>query len=56
VRIEVSDGEPGLPVLYPVAPTTDERGIPLVRKVSRTWGVLPDEDGKTVWAELAVHS
>ncbi|MET1073872.1 MAG: ATP-binding protein [Umezawaea sp.] len=49
VRVEVTDRDPA-------RPSTGGRGIPLVDRVSRAWGVLPDgEGGKTVWAELSEH-
>jgi hypothetical protein len=54
VRIEVSDGAPGHPAL--ISPSPSDRGISLVHGVSDAWGVQPDEDGKTVWAELTGHS
>lgn len=56
VRVEVSDGDPAPPVLHPPSTTRPGgRGILLVHRISRAWGVLPEEDGKTVWAELAEH-
>ncbi len=57
VRVEVSDGTPDHPALRPASSAgIGGQGISLVRLVSRAWGVLPGEGGKTVWAELAAHS
>ncbi len=57
VRVEVSDGDPALPVLHPPSATRiGGYGILLVHRMSREWGVLlDDEGGKTVWAELTEH-
>lgn len=53
VRIEVSDGSPDLPVeRRPVADEPRGRGILLVSRLSRQWGVHVDGPGKTVWAEI----
>lgn len=51
VRIEVTDGDPGLPVLLPRSTTrSGGRGIHLVDAVSSDWGVRRDHDGKCVWS------
>jgi len=34
---------------------TTGRGLGLVKAVSNRWGVRPDGDGKTVWAELVAE-
>jgi GAF domain-containing protein/anti-sigma regulatory factor (Ser/Thr protein kinase) len=55
VRVEVKDGTRRHPVRS--AASTDGmtgRGIRLVEALSRRWGVDAVEDGKVVWAELAV--
>ena len=56
VRLEVADPSPAQPAV--VRATLDQeggRGLHLVSMVAKGWGVeaAPD-DGKTVWAELAV--
>ncbi len=55
VLIEVHDRSTALPVLRPVSPESPRgRGMIIVNALSKRWGVTPDADGKTVWAELAV--
>ncbi|MER5217571.1 ATP-binding protein [Streptomyces sp. NPDC002838] len=53
--VEVSDPLPD-PPRERVARPDDEggRGLQLVAHSSRRWGTRPDEEGKTVWFELAV--
>ena len=54
VRIEVHDRSSALPVVRPVSPESPRgRGMIIVKALSADWGVEPDDDGKTVWAELA---
>ncbi|HEX6344260.1 ATP-binding protein [Umezawaea sp.] len=55
VRVDVTDGTSFRPVLRAPSPTrANGRGILIVHKLSRAWGVLPGVGGgKTVWAELA---
>ena len=54
VRISVSDGggptrpELGEPGQY----TTGGRGLRIVARLSRSWGIGSDDDGTTVWAEI----
>lgn len=53
VRVEVSDDGTGMPVLREVAPTAPGgRGVMLIDRLSRRWGVDRREDGKTVWFEV----
>lgn len=54
VRIEVHDRSSALPVVRPVSPESPRgRGMIIVKALSAEWGVEPDDEGKTVWAELA---
>ncbi|MGA5117779.1 ATP-binding protein [Streptomyces pseudogriseolus] len=54
LTVEVSDGGAALAPHPRLALTTDEggRGLHLVAKLSRRWGVRPVPGGKVVWAEL----
>ena len=59
VRIDVSDGDPHLPVVDAISPddllsnrSMVGRGLALVAAVSDRWGAEPDGDGKAVWAEV----
>jgi anti-sigma regulatory factor (Ser/Thr protein kinase) len=53
VRIEVHDRSSALPVLRPVSPESPRgRGMIIVNALSAEWGTEPDDEGKTVWAEL----
>ena len=53
VRVEVSDGGPGMPTLRAFDPASESgRGLHLVAALSRAWGVAPTRHGKAVWAEL----
>ncbi|MFD9733545.1 ATP-binding protein [Umezawaea sp. NPDC059074] len=55
VRIEVHDRSGAMPVVRPVSPESPRgRGMIIVNALSAEWGVAPDADGKTVWAELVV--
>ena len=53
VRIEVADNSPVLPTLgrSTVNPARG-RGMVIVDKLSKVWGVVPNVIGKTVWAEV----
>lgn len=54
VGVEVSDRDPALPA--PVDAPIDAaagRGLLLVSRLARDWGVRPDRSGKVVWAQLA---
>jgi len=54
MRIEVHDRSSALPVVRPVRPESPRgRGMIIVKALSADWGVEPDDEGKTVWAELA---
>lgn len=54
VRVEVDDESPVLPVARSAGPTAEGgRGLALVTALSSSWGVLPRDDGKTVWFEVA---
>jgi hypothetical protein len=55
VRIGVTDDAPGRPTLLHAA--TDAvrgRGLAIVCMLARDWGVTPVENGKEVWAEIAL--
>lgn len=56
LRLEVSDQNTRLP-LFASCPedATSGRGLALVEGVSVTWGVVREDDGKTVWAELGAR-
>ncbi len=54
VRVEVDDDDPGIPVVRPPSPTAEGgRGLALVTALSRDWGTLPRDGGKTVWFEVS---
>lgn len=55
LRLEVDDEGRGTPDLQRSS-TSDEhgRGLFLVSAMALSWGIGPTDDGKTVWAELAV--
>lgn len=55
LRIEVSDAGPAPPRLR-TPDSTGGRGLVLVNKLARAWGVHWYRDHKTVWAELVAHS
>lgn len=51
VRVEVSDGSPVVPRWTPASMSaTSGRGLILMQRLSREWGVERHEGGKTVWA------
>jgi anti-sigma regulatory factor (Ser/Thr protein kinase) len=53
LRIELEDASVDLPIVrsqHPLQPRG--RGMYLVETLSRSWGVVPSERGKTVWAEF----
>ncbi len=53
VRLSVRDASQTRPIAREPGPLTiSGRGLYLVGLLSRRWGVEPDADGKTVWAEL----
>lgn len=53
VRIEVADYSPALPTLgrSTINPSRG-RGLVIVDKLSKVWGVIPNVIGKTVWADV----
>ena len=54
IQVEVTDAEPDLPDTPPAAVNADAgRGLLLVSRLARRWGVRPADGGKVVWAELA---
>jgi anti-sigma regulatory factor (Ser/Thr protein kinase) len=55
LRIATSDDAPGTPVLQPLTPDQNHgRGLHLVDAVSLRWGFEVENEGKTVWADLAL--
>lgn len=53
VRIAVADDGHGQPqVQYPSASDGHGRGLQIIERLSRAWGVSPAPEGKQVWAEL----
>jgi len=54
LQIAVRDGVAGEPVLRTLAGTTERRGrgLLLVKATANSWGWLPTQDGKVVWASL----
>ncbi|MBV9804528.1 MAG: MEDS domain-containing protein [Solirubrobacterales bacterium] len=55
-RISVHDWSTLEPIVRRPAPGAPSgRGLRLVSSVTRDWGIDPDPDGKTVWAELPVR-
>lgn len=56
LRVEVTDAGPDLPeVRHPDVSQAHGRGMLLVEACATRWGVTTSADGKTVWAEFAVH-
>jgi len=58
VLIEVTDASPQLPRLLSTPPSrTAGRGLVMVDRLARSWGVRNDlEGGKIVWAEIAMSA
>jgi anti-sigma regulatory factor (Ser/Thr protein kinase) len=54
IRLEVSDESRIIPTLEDLADS--HRGLRIVDRLSEMWGVQPTEDGKTVWANIAMGS
>ncbi len=51
IQIEVTDGDPALPVLLPASPVRlGGRGVYLVDALATQWGVRQCPPGKCVWA------
>ncbi|HEU0132708.1 MAG TPA: ATP-binding protein [Mycobacteriales bacterium] len=54
VRVEVADAAPTLAPPREAAPDGESgRGLLLVSRLARRWGVRPEGRGKVVWADLA---
>jgi anti-sigma regulatory factor (Ser/Thr protein kinase) len=57
IRVEVSDIGGGEPTLRSPEPTEPRgRGLQIVEAMSASWGVVPTEDGKTVWFTVATQA
>ncbi len=60
LRIEVSDGDTRTSRISPQAPRQPEqpggRGLQIVNSLARSWGIIPYEGGKTVWAEVGLDA
>ncbi|MFE2755337.1 ATP-binding protein [Actinosynnema sp. NPDC059335] len=57
IRVEVTDLSPHVPVVgRSSVRVTRGRGMVLVDRLSRRWGVVRHAVGKTVWAVLTRHS
>jgi len=56
VVIEVDDGSEELPRIADIdnLTSTSGRGMRIVSKLARAWGVRPHQGGKVVWAEIAL--
>ncbi|PWK80815.1 anti-sigma regulatory factor (Ser/Thr protein kinase) [Lentzea atacamensis] len=53
VRVEIDDGSAEVPTLGTSRLDGDRgRGMLLVNRLAKDWGVTPRSDGKTVWAEI----
>jgi anti-sigma regulatory factor (Ser/Thr protein kinase) len=56
VRVEVTDGHPQPPrQLRASLSALDGRGLLIVNALSRRWGVVLLDDGKTVWCDIPVR-
>jgi anti-sigma regulatory factor (Ser/Thr protein kinase) len=54
IRVEVHDANSAPPVPRVPRPTEPGgRGLAIVDALATRWGTRPDDDGKTVWFELA---
>lgn len=52
-RIEVRDGSPVPPRMHGFSTlSATGRGLRLLDRLARAWGVEPETDGKTVWFEI----
>jgi anti-sigma regulatory factor (Ser/Thr protein kinase) len=57
VRVEVSDGSPREPRVSPYSSdAATGRGLRLLERLARSWGVRSDRRGKTVWFEVGPSS
>ena len=53
VRVEVTDGHPGFPVVGTGSLARESgRGLLLLDLLSTAWGVVPHGSGKVVWFEV----
>ncbi|MFI5956678.1 ATP-binding protein [Cryptosporangium sp. NPDC051539] len=53
LTVRVRDGSTVQPVARPLDMVSFRgRGLPLIDRVSDRWGIVNDDDGKTVWATL----
>jgi hypothetical protein len=56
VRVEATDGVPGgLHARQYSSTATTGRGLRIVETLASSWGVVPTDDGKTVWAVLPLE-
>ncbi len=54
VRISTRDDASGEPIPVTAGPRDEHgRGLVIVEHVSQAWGVLPEAEGKLIWADLA---
>jgi hypothetical protein len=55
VVIEIDDASEQVPHIAVIdnSTSTSGRGMYIVSKLARAWGVRPHQGGKTVWAEIA---
>lgn len=57
VRVAAHDGAPGFPARRRAeAHDTSGRGLVIIDHLANAWGVLPERGGKTVWADVPVHT
>ena len=57
IRVEVSDDNSRAPQLIEAdADALDGRGLTIVDALADSWGSCPEDGGKLVWFELAVHA
>ena len=53
IRVEVRDTDQHQPeIQFPKPEDQSGRGLRIVEAMSDTWGVIPSQEGKTVWFEL----
>lgn len=57
VRVEVQDESDDLPIArLPANESTGGRGLQMVERVARAWGIERRRPGKVVWFELATNA
>jgi anti-sigma regulatory factor (Ser/Thr protein kinase) len=59
VRVEVSDSDPDISTVVTPPRASQQvggRGLEIVDSVTRSWGAIPNDTGKIVWAELESNS